>query len=299
MLPKLKIALCQIKTGSVKVANITNARNAVRDAVSSTGSNLVVLPECWNSPYNTACFPEYSEILPGVGFSAVGVAASSSSPSASMLCDVAKELNIWLVGGSVPERETAGPGAAGEDKIFNTCLVVNPEGVIVGKHRKVHLFDIDVPGKITFKESDSLTGGADCTVIETPWGGLGVGICYDIRFPEFATLMRQRGASILVYPGAFNMTTGPAHWELLSRARAVDNQCYVAVCSPARDPEGGYVAFGHSSIISPWGEVVATIAGEEGVVSADIDLSLVDEMRRNIPCWKQKRADIYETVSKN
>lgn len=293
MLPKLKIALCQIKVGSVKTANIASARNAVREAVTSTGSNLVVLPECWNSPYNTACFPEYSEVLPDVGGS-----AASASPSASMLCDIAKELGIWLVGGSVPEREADSSGAGGEDKIFNTCLVVNPEGAIVGKHRKVHLFDIDVPGRITFKESDSLTGGDSCTVIDTPWGGLGVGICYDIRFPEFATLMRQRGASILVYPGAFNMTTGPAHWELLQRARAVDNQCYVAACSPARDPEGGYVAYGHSSIVSPWGEVVATMAEQEGVVAADIDLGLVEQMRQNIPCWKQKRGDIYEVISK-
>ncbi|CAM9248370.1 unnamed protein product [Ectocarpus fasciculatus] len=295
MLPKLKIALCQIKVGSVKTVNIANAQKAITDAVRNTGSNLVVLPECWNSPYNTACFPEYSEILPGVGGS-VG-ADPAESPSVTMLCALAKELNIWLVGGSVPERE-ADTSSAGIDKIFNTCLVVNPEGVVVGKHRKVHLFDIDVPGKITFKESDSLTGGTDCTVVDTPWGGLGVGICYDIRFPEFATLMRQRGASILVYPGAFNMTTGPAHWELLQRARAVDNQCYVAACSPARDPEGGYVAYGHSSIVNPWGEVVATIADQEGVVSADIDLGSVDEMRQNIPCWKQKRTDIYEMVAK-
>lgn len=294
MLPKLKIALCQMKVGSVKAANISNARRAVRDAVSSTGSNLVVLPECWNSPYSTASFPEYSEILPCVGGFAT---EASASPSAAMLCDIAKELNIWLVGGSVPERECS-TGAAAVDKIFNTCLVVNPDGMIVGKHRKVHLFDIDVPGRITFKESDSLTGGDHCTVVDTPWGGLGVGICYDIRFPEFAALMRQRGASILVYPGAFNMTTGPAHWELLQRARAVDNQCYVAACSPARDPQGGYVAYGYSSIVSPWGEVVATMAAEEGHVTADIDMKLVHEMRQNIPCWNQKRNDIYELISK-
>jgi omega-amidase len=295
MLPKLRIALCQISVGAVKAANIASAESAVKLAVESTGSNLIVLPECWNSPYNTACFPEYSEVLPAVGETSMN---GTASPSAFALCSLAKDLKIWLVGGSVPERELD-VTSAGKDKIFNTCLVVNPEGIVVGKHRKVHLFDIDVPGKITFKESDSLTGGSTCTVVDTPWGGLGIGICYDIRFPELGILMRKMGAKVLVYPGAFNMTTGPAHWELLQRARAVDNQCYVAACSPARDTtSGGYVAYGHSSVVNPWGEVVATMEEGEGIVSTDIDLARIDEIRQNIPCWNQKRTDLYELVAK-
>ena len=294
MLPTLRIALCQMRVGAVKATNISIAQSIVRDAVASTGSNLIVLPECWNSPYDTTCFPEYSEVLPEIGQNVEMVkSVCTNSPSAVALCELAKDLKIWLVGGSVPEREIA---TSGNDKIFNTCLIVNPDGVIVGKHRKVHLFDIDVPGKITFKESDSLTGGSDCTVIDTPWGGIGVGICYDIRFPELGILMRQKGAKILIYPGAFNMTTGPAHWELLQRARAVDNQCYVAACSPARDPDGSYVAYGHSSIVSPWGEVVTAAEDGHSVVSAEIDLDRIDEIRQNIPCWKQKRTDIYNLV---
>jgi omega-amidase len=215
-----------------------------------------------------------------------------------MVCDVAKEAGVWVVGGSIPERDMS----SGSEKLFNTCLVVNPDGEVVGKHRKVHLFDIDVPGKITFKESDSLTGGDSLTVVDTPWGGVGVGICYDIRFPEMALLMRQEmGCNLLVYPGAFNMTTGPAHWELLQRARAVDNQLFVITCSPARDtsPNPVYTAWGHSSVVNPWGEVISKAGSEPSIVYADLDLSEVDTMREGIPCWNQKRVDIYGSTLKN
>jgi omega-amidase len=279
MLKSLKIALCQIKVGSDKILNIANASKALD---SSVPAKLVVLPECWNSPYSTASFPQYAEIVPNVGCFADPI----DSPSISMICKKAKDLNIWIVGGSIPERDG--------DKLYNTSITVNADGNIVGKHRKMHLFDIDVPGKITFKESDSLSPGEEPTAIDTPWGVIGVGICYDIRFPEYAMWLRKLGARILIYPGAFNMITGPAHWELLQRARAVDNNVFVATCSPARDEEsGGYVAWGHSSVVTPWGEVVAKAGPYEEVVFADLDLNAVDTMRDNIPCWKQKRDDLY------
>ena len=186
----------------------------------------------------------------------------------------------------MPEREGS--------KLFNTCVVINPQGEIVGKHRKIHLFDINVPGKITFKESDSLSPGATPTLVDTPWGGMGIGICYDMRFPEYAMLLRERGAKILVYPGAFNMTTGPAHWELLQRARAVDNQVYFVTCSPARDESsGGYVAWGHSTVVAPWGDIVGKAGAGQEVLTVECELGKVEEMRENIPCWKQKRSDLY------
>lgn len=215
---------------------------------------------------------------------------SSVSPSIAAVSQAAKSLKKWVIGGSIPERDGG--------KLYNTCTAFDPNGNLVGKHRKVHLFDIDVPGKITFKESDSLSPGEAPTLIDTPWGKIGVGICYDIRFPEYAILLRRLGARIILYPGAFNMVTGPAHWELLQRARAVDNQLYVAACSPARDTSGGYVAWGHSSIVSPWGEVIATTGESQSIVTAELDLSKIDEMRTNIPCWSQKRADMYEINSK-
>ncbi|KAG6959446.1 hypothetical protein JG687_00008782 [Phytophthora cactorum] len=136
------------------------------------------------------------------------------------------------------------------------------------------------------------------TLFDTPYGKMGVGICYDIRFPELSMLMKKQGAKILLFPGAFNLTTGPAHWELLQRARAVDNQLYVAATSPARGPEGGYQAWGHSTVISPWGEVVATCGHGESIVYAEVDLEKVEEMRRNIPTTNQTRSDLYELVQK-
>ena len=207
-----------------------------------------------------------------------------------MVLSLAKKLGIYLVGGSIPEREQK------TGRVYNTCVIAGPQGQLITKHRKVHLFDIDVPGQITFKESDTLSAGNQVTVFDTPYCKIGVGICYDIRFPELSMLMKNSGAKFLMFPGAFNLTTGPAHWELLQRARAVDNQVFVAATSPARGPEGGYQAWGHSSVISPWGEVIATTGHEESIVYADIDIKKVDEMRRNIPTSSQKRTDIYNLI---
>ena len=295
---KLAVAVCQVSVVPSKSANIDHVEKLISQAC-QVPTDVVVLPEIWNSPYATTSFPINAEVLPCIGQQA----DSSGSPSASMMCNQAKQFGIWLIGGSIPEKET--DSTTGVERIYNTCLIINPLGVVVGKHRKVHLFDINVPGKVTFKESDSLTAGDEVCVVETPWGLLGVGICYDIRFPELAMIMRTRGCKMFVYPGAFNMVTGPAHWELLQRARAVDNQVYVVTCSPARisteesanNPKG-YIAWGHSSVISPWGEVVASAGTVEEIVYATLDFDNVETMRENIPCWSQKRNDVYEIVDK-
>jgi omega-amidase len=167
---------------------------------------------------------------------------------------------------------------------------------MIAKHRKVHLFDIDVPGKICFKESETLSPGKDFTTFDTPYCKIGIGICYDIRFPELAYIYSDLGCKLLVYPGAFNMTTGPAHWELLQRSRAIDNQLYVASVSPARDEKASYVAWGHSTVVSPWGEVVETSEHEETIVYCDIKTDYVDEVRSQIPIRSQKRNDLYKVM---
>ncbi len=288
----LKVGVCQVAVTADKSFNIQTAKNALEEA-SDAGSQMVVLPECWNSPYSVACFPEYAEQVPSVG----QIPDPLASPSFSMVCEMAKKKGVWVVGGSIPERDERDGR-----KLYNTCLVVNPAGEVVGKHRKVHLFDIDIPGKISFKESDSLSCGHTMTVVDTPWGGVGVGICYDMRFPEMALLMRQeKGCNILVYPGAFNMVTGPAHWELLQRARAVDNQVFVVTCSPARDtaPDAVYTAWGHSTIVNPWGEVVQKADSKAAIIYADLDLAEVDSIRSSIPCWAQKRSDLYSAHLKD
>ncbi|GMN36072.1 hypothetical protein TIFTF001_005711 [Ficus carica] len=265
-------------TKANKERNIAHARKAIEEAASK-GAQLVMLPEIWNSPYSNDSFPVYAEDIDAGG---------DASPSTAMLSEVAWLLKITIVGGSIPERVG--------DKLYNTCCVFGADGKLKAKHRKIHLFDIDIPGKITFIESKTLTAGQNPTIVDTDVGRIGIGICYDLRFQELAMIYAARGAHLLCYPGAFNMTTGPLHWELLQRARAVDNQLYVATCSPARDAGAGYVAWGHSTLVGPFGEVLATTEHEETIVIAEIDYSLVELRRTNLPLQKQRRGDLYQLV---
>lgn len=282
---KLRLGLCQILVGSEKAKNVQAARTAVAEAVAQ-GATLVTLPECFNSVYAVTAFEKYAEEIPPDAESV----NPEKHPTTKALLDMAKEHGIYLIGGSIPERGSDG-------LLYNSCVVASPEGKILAKHRKMHLFDIDVPGGIRFKESETLSAGKSVTTFDTPWCRVGVGICYDIRFPQLAQLMRQQECKLLVYPGAFNMTTGPAHWELLQRARALDNQLFVATCSPARNPDADYKAWGHSSVISPWGEVLMTTDHEPSVlVTYEIDLDQCDRVRKGIPISIQARTDIYENV---
>ncbi|GFO02818.1 omega-amidase nit2, partial [Plakobranchus ocellatus] len=242
-----KLAMIQMAVGMSKPDNIAKAVNFIKEA-SSAGAKIVTLPECFNSPYGTKFFPEYAEPIPG--------------PSTQALSEAAKNNSVYIVGGSIPEKDG--------DNLYNTCAIYNPNGEMVAKHRKVHLFDIDVPGKITFKESEVLSPGSQLTMFKTPFCTVGVGICYDIRFAEMAQIYANKGCQLLVYPGAFNMTTGAKHWELLQRGRALDNQVFVGTASPARDPEAGYVAWGHSCIVNPWGDVVSMTDEAESIVYANI-----------------------------
>jgi omega-amidase len=192
-----------------------------------------------------------------------------------------------LLAGSIPERD---PDTG---RVYNTCVAYGPDGSLLARHRKMHLFDIDIPGRITFKESDTLSAGSGLATFDTPYGRVGLGICYDVRFPLLAMLLRQAGCSLLFYPGAFNLTTGPAHWELLLRSRALDTQCFVAGVSIARNPSAAYQAWGHSTLVSPYGEVVATTDEGAGTVFADVRLGRVDEVRAQIPVGRQTRTDLY------
>jgi omega-amidase len=217
---------------------------------------------------------------------------ASEAPSYHRLAALSKEHNIHLVAGSIPELEQS------TKKLYNTSLIFSPTGALLGKHRKIHLFDIDIPGKIRFKESEVLTGGSEPTLVDTPFGKFGVGICYDVRFPELAMIAARRGAFAMIYPGAFNMTTGPLHWELLARARANDNQIWTAMCSPARDLEGtGYVAFGESMVVDPNGMVLKKAGAEEELVIVDLAPERVVEVRSGIPVTTQRRFDVYPDVS--
>ncbi|KAI1321645.1 hypothetical protein EDD11_003125 [Mortierella claussenii] len=273
-----KLALVQLAVTPDKQANLDNARKHVLEAASN-GANLIVLPECFNSPYGTSFFPEYAESL-------------KDGPSVKALSSMAKDAKAYLIGGSIPERDPV------DEKVYNTCTVYNPNGEIIATHRKVHLFDIDVPGKIRFQESETLSAGKQLTHFDTDFGKIGVGICYDIRFPEPAMIAARQGCFAMIYPGAFNMTTGPLHWELLQRARAVDNQIFVAACSPARDTTAGYHAWGHSTIVGPSGDILQTTDEKQGIIYADLDRTKMDVFRQNIPLSNQRRFDLYVDVSK-
>ncbi|XP_053310905.1 omega-amidase NIT2 [Spea bombifrons] len=272
---KFRIALVQLLVTSDKSDNLKRAYRLVKDAA-QRGAQIVALPECFNSPYGTKYFPEYAEKIPG--------------QSTQMLSELAKECCIYVVGGSIPEEDAG--------KLYNTCAVFGPDGALLVKHRKIHLFDIDVPGKICFQESETLSPGDSFSVFDTPFCKIGVGICYDIRFAELAQIYARKGCQLLIYPGAFNMTTGPAHWELLQRARALDNQVYVATVSPARDEKASYVAWGHSTVVNPWGKVIVKAGAEDTVIFAEIDLKYLAEIRQQIPIGTQRRLDLYNVEEK-
>ncbi|KAI1459172.1 carbon-nitrogen hydrolase [Annulohypoxylon moriforme] len=283
----LKLSLIQLASGPDKAANLSHARDLVLQAARD-GAKLVVLPECFNSPYGCEYFPSYAETLLPYPPS------PTQAPSYHALSSMASEAGVFLVGGSIPEAD---PDPATK-KYYNTSLTFGPDGKLLGTHRKVHLFDIDIPGKITFRESEVLFPGNKVTLIDLPgYGKIAVAICYDVRFPELATIAARRGAFALIYPGAFNTTTGPLHWSLLGRARAMDNQIYVALCSPARDKGASYPAYGHTLIVDPMARVLEEAGEGESVVSWELDGKVVEETRRNIPLVTQRRFDVYPDIN--
>ena len=269
---KLKLGLCQMKVTADKAENLRHARELI-DKAAAGGAELVMLPEMFNCPYENAAFPVYAEPAGGESW--------------QMLSRAAKENGVYLVGGSVPELE--------EGKIYNTSFIFDREGRELARHRKVHLFDIDVPGGQRFKESDTLTAGDQITLVDTPWGRIGVAICFDIRFAEFFRVMGDAGAVLIAIPAAFNMTTGPAHWDLTFRMRAIDQQCFVAGCSPARDETASYVAYGNSLVADPWGSFPLHMDEKEHVQVVELDLDDLEKYRGQIPILSGRRKDLYRT----
>ena len=273
---KVKIALCQMNVVDNKDENLKNAERMIEKSVDEN-SDFIVLPEMFNCPYSNDKFIEYCE-------------EEKTSKTLLKISNLASKNQVYILAGSIPEKENG--------KLYNTSYLFNRNGEIIAKHRKMHLFDIDVKGKIKFMESDVLTAGDDVTIANTEFGKIGIGICYDIRFPELARLMALEGASILFYPGAFNMTTGPAHWELLFRTRALDNQVFCVGVAPALNKDASYHSFGHSIITSPWGEVISEATEKEELIISEIDLCEIKKIREELPLLKNKREDIYEVNKK-
>ena len=265
-----KLALCQLKGSYDKEESRQTVRRYVTEAASN-GADVIALPEMWDCPYSNDYFREYAETADG--------------ETVKFMSDLAAELGVYLIGGSISEID--------DDKVYNTAFCFDREGRMIGRHRKTYLFDIDVEGGIRFMESDTLTAGDSATVIDTEFGKIGVAICYDVRFPELFRRMTLDGARMVILPAAFNMTTGPAHWDITMRARALDNQIFFAANSPARDEEGIYVAYGNSCIVSPWGDFIAHADEKECILYADIDFGYEDSIRNQLPLLKHRRPELY------
>eukprot|EP00906_Rhabdomonas_costata_P019867 RCo028904 len=270
-----RLALCQLKVSANKAANIENAVKHIA-AAAKQGAGLVLLPECFNTPYHHKFFPEFAEEVP-------------SGETCQAMRRAASENAVTVVAGSLPERKG--------DRLFNTSVTYGKDGSVLAVYRKIHLFKLNTE-KLKFDESETLSAGSSLATFDSGAARVGVAICFDIRFPELAAAYHNLGTQLVVYPGAFNMVTGPAHWHLAARSRAVDTQQFVALCSPARDPDSvsGYVAYGHSLVVDPWGTVLAEAGEGEETVFADIDFTKVAEFRRQLPVTSGRRHDLFSVV---
>lgn len=245
---------------------------AACEKAAAAGADLIALPEMFCCPYETANFPLYAEKEGGATW--------------QFAADLARRLGIYLSAGSMPEADEAG-------RVYNTAYVFDRQGRQIAKHRKMHLFDINVKDGQAFQESLTLTPGNDVTVFDTEFGRIGLCICYDFRFPELCRLMALQGALLILVPAAFNMTTGPAHWELTFRSQGLYNQVYTVGTSPARDLDASYHSWGHSIVCDPWGTVLSQLDENEDIQITEIDLAKVLQTREQLPLLKHRRTDLY------
>ena len=267
----MKLAVVQMNVDFDKVKNLDTMKGFVEKAAEA-GADFVVLPEMFNCPYSNDYFTRYAEKAGDESYTALSHAASSNG--------------LYVVGGSIPELDG--------DNVYNTSFVFDRKGNQIARHRKVHLFDIDIMGKQRFFESETFKAGEDITVFDTEFGKMGLMICFDIRFPEICRLTALKGAQVLFVPAAFGMITGPLHWELLYRLRAVDNQIFTVGASPARDENGVYVAYGNSMVVDPWGKPLYRADAQEEMGVVELDLSEIGRVREELPLINAMRSDVYK-----
>jgi predicted amidohydrolase len=260
-------AAIQLSAGPDKDENFAKAERLVRDAARQ-GAALVVLPEVffWRGTRDDE--RAAAEPIPG--------------PTTSRLAALARDLGVHLVGGSLLERSPEG------GKAFNTCTVYAPDGSLVARYRKVHLFDVDIPGHVSIRESDTRLGGSETVTVRTEVASLGLGLCYDLRFPELFRRLTRDGAEIVCLPSAFTFATGAAHWEILLRARAIENQVYVIAPNQMGKSPSGITDYGHSLIVDPWGTPIARAPNKETAILAEIDLDYLAQVRRELPCLEHR-----------
>jgi predicted amidohydrolase len=275
----LVIAAVQMTSSEDVDANLERARELVREAATA-GALIVGLPENFahlgsQQDHRLAI----AEELPPVG----PIERKDSGPILDAMRALALKAGVWLLLGGFPEKSRTA------DRINNTSVLLDPEGAISAIYRKMHLFDVDVPGGRRFRESDTVAPGSDVVVAPTPWGGLGLSICYDLRFPELYRAQVARGARMIAVPSAFTLETGKDHWHVLLRARAIENQVYVM--APAQVGTHGPTrrSYGHALVVDPWGVIVAECGDHEGFALARLDFAHQDKLRAALPVLTHRR----------
>lgn len=266
----MKVAALQISVTDDKLKNLRRASEMAAEAASN-GAELLILPEMFCCPYENRRFKEYAEEAGGQIW--------------SELSRMARDNSVVLVGGSFPEKEG--------DRLYNSCFVFDESGRQIARHRKLHMFDINVRGGQSFKESETLSAGEDIVVFDALGHRFGLAICFDIRFPELFRCLVLKGAEAVVIPASFNMTTGPMHWELCFRSRAVDNQCFTIGAAAARETTAGYVSYGNSLVCDPWGRVIANAGADEAIMYCELDFTQVGEVRAQLPFLSARRPELY------
>jgi predicted amidohydrolase len=263
-------AVVQMTSGPDREANLARASALVGEAA-GRGAMLVVLPEVFACRAAGPAETAGAEPIPG--------------PTTAAMADLARRAGVWLCAGSLLEA------VAGDARAYNTSCVLDPAGTIVARYRKVHLFDVDLPGRVAVRESDRRLPGDRPVVVSTPAAILGCSICYDLRFPELYRRLAKAGAEVLLVPSAFTFPTGEAHWEILCRARAIENQCYLLAANQTGESPHGHRDYGHSMIVDPWGTVLARVEDGEGVAVAELDGERLARVRRELPALRHARPD--------
>lgn len=266
-----KVAAVQMTSGLEVPKNLQIASQLIQQAAEQ-GAKLVVLPE--NFSFMGADEKAKLKIAE----------KENAGHAQQFLADQALKHQLWIVGGTIPlQSEISG-------KVYNSCLLYNAKGEQVARYDKIHLFDVTVkPGLEIYEESASVTPGKNVVVTETPFGNLGLTVCYDIRFPELFRAMSAQGAEIFTIPAAFTVKTGEAHWKLLARARAVENFCYVIGACQTGTHDNGRKTYGHSLIVDPWGTVLSELSEGTGIILADVDLQKQKQIRQDFPSLNHRR----------
>lgn len=278
-------AVCQMTATPDKTENFSVCKKLVEEA-KQKGASMVFLPEGFD--YIGSSREE-----------TLSLAESLKGETVSRLTQIARKLEIWLSLGGFHER---GPNWKTDRRIYNSHIIINNKGDIVSVYRKAHLFDVELPEKgVSLKESAfTIPGPSLIAPIETPIGKVGLGICYDLRFPELSLALQRHGAEILTYPSAFTVATGAAHWEVLLRARAIETQCFVLAAAQVGPHHSKRSSYGHALAVDPWGEVLGDCGGEQpGLIMVDINLEKLRNTRRNMPVQEHRRnTDFYHSLEK-